>query len=260
MENLPLNPNLNPNLSSSLIPTPETSISLSLTDSDRALASALKLISEIDKRLTNVERDKVIETLQLPKELIDASGIIPQPKYLKRGRGSRPLLASEIEEAYKQCNNCASEAARWLGVKYETLQRHARRLGIWKTNPWKRGDRKRYWAPDKGKYPLNQILDGKFPEYPIYRLKDLLIRSGTKSAKCEMCEFDEKRITDHKMPLILNFEDGNHKNHKLENIKLYCYNCTFLYGKGYIRRGKVEFHFLDPDRLQDARLKVDARF
>lgn len=224
------------------------------------MADVAKRVVDMEKRLANVERDKVAETVKLPKEFIEATGIIREPTYLKRGRGSRPLLLSEIEEAYKQNDNCAAASARWLGVRYRTFQKHAKRAGIWKTNPWKRGDKKHYWEPNKGKYPLNQILEGKFPEYSIFRLKDLIIRSGTKKARCEMCGFEERRLNDNKMPLILNFEDGNSKNHKLENIRLYCYNCTFLYGKGYIRMGKVRLQFMDPDRLQDANLKIEARF
>ena len=131
---------------------------------------------------------------------------------------------------------------------------------MFKTNPWCKGDRKRYWAPNSGKYPLNQILEGKFPNYPVYRLKDLIIRSGTKEAKCENCGFSEHRITDHKMPLLICFKDGNEKNHKLENIEMLCYNCMFLIGRGFIHKGKVKYHFLDCDLLQGSQRKVEARF
>ena len=41
---------------------------------------------------------------------------------------------------------------------------------------------------------LNDILDGKHPEFPVHRLKDKLIRSGIKKAECEQCEFRERRI------------------------------------------------------------------
>jgi len=62
------------------------------------------------------------------------------------------------------------------------------------------------------------------------------------------------------MPLLLNFEDGNMKNHRLENIRLLCYNCSFISGKGYIRRG-TKYHVLDdPDRVQGADCYVPKRF
>lgn len=229
-------------------------------DKDRVIHQLVGRISDLEKVVKNIQNDKVIESLQLPHDVLESAGVITQPPpRLKRGKGWRPLLESEINEALSHCNN-ATDCARYLGVDYKTYKKWATKYGLFKANPWGKGSKKKYWAPDKGKYPLNQILEGKFPNYPVHRLKDLLIRSGTKKAECENCGFSERRITDNKMPLILNFEDGNEKNHLLDNIKLYCYNCTFLCGKGYIRRGKVEFNFNDPDRIQGAVRKVVSRF
>lgn len=72
-----------------------------------------------------------------------------------------------------------------------------------------------------------------------------------------MCNYHERRIVDGKIPLLLNFEDGNPKNHKLENIKLLCYNCTFVAGKGFIKRGNKQF---DPDVMQGSKDLFVARF
>jgi hypothetical protein len=119
--------------------------------------------------------------------------------------------------------------------------------GLWEPKPNVKGERN-IFDPQRGKYPLSEVLQGKWPDYPVYRIKDKLIRSGIKAAKCELCGFSEKRVTDGKIPLILNFMDGNEKNHLLENMKLYCYNCTFTSGRGYIRKGN---HYFDPDWLQD---------
>jgi 5-methylcytosine-specific restriction endonuclease McrA len=237
-----------------------TTQSLSESEKDKVISVLIREIESLKKDVTDIKNKQILETLQLPEDDLKAMGVIkpPAPR-LRKGRGNRPLMESEIKEAYEACDT-ATGAARHLGVSYNAFQRAAKRYGMWKTNPWGRGSRKRYWSPDKGKYPLNQILEGKFPDYPIYRLKDLLIRSGTKEAKCENCGFSEHRLTDHKMPLILNFEDGNERNHKLENLKIFCYNCTFLCGKGYTRRGRVEFNFLDPDRIQGASKKIEARW
>jgi hypothetical protein len=79
-----------------------------------------------------------------------------------------------------------------------------------------------------------------------------------------MCGFSEKRLTDSKMPLLLVFQDGNMKNHKLENLKILCYNCSFLYGKGSgagcIKRGKKYTLLDDPDRAQGAVKELKAKF
>lgn len=212
----------------------------------------------LQQEVNDLKTEKLVETLQIPIEQLEESGIIKYPHRLKQGKGWRPLLESEIDEA--QANTiCATQAAKYLGINYRTYRKWCLIYNKWKTNPWGRGD-KRLWDPNKGKYPLNQILEGKFPQFPPYRLKDLLIRSGTKEAKCEVCQFTERRITDNKIPLLVNFRDGDEKNHKLENLQMLCYNHYFTMGRGYIRRGKVEFNFLDPDRIQGSSRKIDARF
>ena len=217
-------------------------------------------VDRLSKELTDLKNNKVKEMLQLPDDILEDAGVISRPQHrLRVGRGWRPLMESEVKEAYEHADT-AIGASRYLGVGYRTFRRYAKQYGLWHTNPWTTGSTKKYWDPNKGKYPLTKILNGEFPEYPIYRLKDLLTRSGTKKAECEQCGFGERRITDEKMPLILNFEDGNEKNHRLENIRVLCYNCTFLCGKGYIRKGKKAVGFDDPDKMQDAKTTISARF
>ena len=41
--------------------------------------------------------------------------------------------------------------------------------------------------------------------------------------KCNNCGFEEKRLTDGKVPLVLDFEDGDRKNHKHENLRMLCF-------------------------------------
>lgn len=175
---------------------------------------------------------------------------------LKRGKGTRPLLQSEIEAA-QAVSKSAREAARKLGVNYLTYRKYAKMYGIHTLlNQFNRGIKKNV-DPDSGKYPISEILEGKHPEYPVFRLKDKLIRSKIKEACCEMCGYKERRITDGKIPLLINFEDDNSKNHKLENIKLLCYNCTFVAGKGFIKRGTKQF---DPDVIQGSKQLFSTRF
>jgi hypothetical protein len=165
---------------------------------------------------------------------------------MKRGRGASPLLEFDILAAQK-LSKSAVEAARRMGVCYVTYLKYARLYGIHTLKNKATKGIKKNVNPNLGKYPLREILEGKFPEYPVFRLKDKLVRSRQKDACCEMCGYRERRIVDGKIPLLLNFEDGDPKNHKLENIKLLCYNCTFVAGKGYIKRGVKHF---DPDVMQ----------
>ena len=74
------------------------------------------------------------------------------------------------------------------------------------------------------------ILEGRvdISNYKPVELKDRLIHEGLLAEECNSCGFNERRVVDYKVPLILNFKDGNKKNWKLENLELLCYNCYFL--------------------------------
>lgn len=228
-------------------------------DWERVVGVLARDLEAVKKQVSEIKNDKIVEALQLPKEELEEAGVITVPHRLKAGRGWRPLLESEIDEAQSNTEN-ATDAAKYLGIAYRTYRKWCLVYNKWKINPWGKGSKKKYWDPNKGKYPLNEILTGKYPNYSVYRLKDLLIRSETKKAECEVCGRAERRITDGKMPLLLNFIDGDEHNHRLENLQILCYCCYFIQGRGYIRRGKVEFNFLDPDRIQGSSRKIDARF
>lgn len=169
------------------------------------------------------------------------------------------LTRDQIIEAQLNCRNAAT-CARYLRVSYDTYKKWAKLFGLWV--PLKKGFCKgSFQSPDKGKYPIEEILQNKHPDYPVFRLKDKLIRSGKKEAKCENCGLNEKRVTDGRMPLILNFDDGNPKNRVLENMKLLCYNCTFLIGRGYITaKQRVKNNFIDPEMIQGSLKNVEVRY
>jgi hypothetical protein len=61
------------------------------------------------------------------------------------------------------------------------------------------------------------------------KIKTRIITEGYLVEECSMCGFNERRITDYKIPLLMNFKDGNKCNYKLDNLELHCYNCYFLY-------------------------------
>ena len=147
---------------------------------------------------------------------------------MKRGLGSKPLLESEIKEIQQKARS-AMEAARMLGVSYNTYKKYAKMYGIFEDlkNPNGYGIRKGYNVK-RGKYSLEDILKGKYPDYPVYKLKNRIILNGYMEEKCNNCGFCERRITDHRVPLVLDFHDDNRKNHKWENLQFLCLNCYYL--------------------------------
>lgn len=225
---------------------------------EKNVAELKSIVVTLQDELNKLKTQKLADELQLSPQDIENSGEIKPARRTKRGNGATPILESEIREAQEKTIT-AADAARYLRINYYTYRKYAKLYDLWKTNVHYKKEG-RVIDPEKGKYPISKLLNGEFPDYPVYRLKDKLIQSGIKKAECEQCGYHERRFTDDKMPLLLNFVDGNQKNHKLENIKLLCYNCTFTSGTGYIRKGK-KYHVLDdPDRVQGADEFIPNRF
>lgn len=141
---------------------------------------------------------------------------------------AKPLLASEIKQAQSKARS-AAEAARILGVSYNTYKKYAKQYGLFENlkNPEGIGISKgaNYVT---GPVPLEEIFEGKHPNYPLWNFKKRLLRSGYLEEKCANCGFDERRVTDFKVPLVLDFIDEDKTNLAYENLQVLCFNCAFL--------------------------------
>ena len=149
---------------------------------------------------------------------------------LLNGRPKRMLLESEILAA-QSISKTEADVARKLGVSFMTYRKYAKMYNLYGrvSNMAGKGVSKPIKNEDSGKYPLNHILENKFPKYSTTRLKTRLIRSNRIERKCNKCNFNERRILDNNVPLMLNYIDGNDKNKLQANIELLRYNCFFLY-------------------------------
>jgi len=74
------------------------------------------------------------------------------------------------------------------------------------------------------------IIEGRVSaaHFSPAKIKYRLIEEGYLSEQCSMCGFQERRVLDYKMPLLLHFKDNNKSNYSKENIELLCYNHYFL--------------------------------
>ena len=140
------------------------------------------------------------------------------------------LLEGQILAA-QGISKSESEVAVKLGVSFMTYRKYAKMYGVYGRvdNKAGKGIDKSIKNEDSGKYPLDKILEGKFPSYSTGRLKVRLIRSKRIAEECGKCGFKEHRISDNSIPLLLNYIDGNEKNKLLENLQLLCYNFYYLY-------------------------------
>lgn len=158
------------------------------------------------------------------------------------------LTEGEIRAAMAN-STTATEAARFLGCHKNTYIRYAKRyidsdtqltlheLHL-KSNKKNKIPTRTLVRNPNFKYntdndwrvtaKLPDILAGKYPAYDKKKLARRLIDELILPECCSQCKFDERRVTDFQVPLVLIWEDGDTTNHLLENLKFLCYNCYFL--------------------------------
>lgn len=146
------------------------------------------------------------------------------------------LSEADIRTAMTQTNSCAA-AARFLKITTVTFRKYASMMfdtdgislyekhknqsgvGIPKFQVSHAGDTKL----------LNKILNNEsISTGSSWKIKQVLVRSGILLEKCDICGFQEARITDGKIPLLICYIDGNSDNLHIDNLQLLCLNCYFL--------------------------------
>ncbi len=128
-------------------------------------------------------------------------------------------------------------AARYLSVSYNTYKLYAKMYTDETTgktlfdkhiNPSGKGIPKHFASSRQA--PLEDLMSGKIPRhsFSIDKFKHRLIHEFVLKSECNKCGFHERRVTDMKQPLLLNFKDKNKNNWNKDNLELLCYNCYFL--------------------------------
>lgn len=138
----------------------------------------------------------------------------------------KPLLKSDIERAMAVCRS-AAECARFLDRSYNTFKKYAKMYGLLEDikNPDGFGISK---GPRPSEdYSRDLLIQGMYPGLRASTLRRLLIKEAIFDDKCSVCGYNERRITDYQVPLLLDFLDGDKTNVDLDNLRLLCYNCYF---------------------------------
>jgi len=148
------------------------------------------------------------------------------------------LTEQQIKEAMANSRS-NKEAARWLGITDITYKKYAKSYideATGKTlfqlhmNQSGKGMPKN-WTGGKWKKSLDEMLVENQPinSKRIVRLKELLMIDGRLGYQCSACKYGEKRLTDMKAPLLLNFKNNIKSDWRIENLQWLCYNCHFLF-------------------------------
>ena len=148
------------------------------------------------------------------------------------------LTREDILRAMKFTKSNAA-AARYLHVSFDTYKKQARLYkdeesgkSLYELHLNRSGKGVQKMLLRNGIEPeLMDLLEGRIriDSYTPEKLKARLIREGMLLECCNKCGFSERRVLDLKVPLLLNFIDGNKQNWFLENLEMLCYNCFFLH-------------------------------
>lgn len=177
------------------------------------------------------------------------------------GRGREPLNITEASIRYAMKNSKSnSGAARFLNISLTTYEKYARRYiddtsgkSLWELQKNQRGvGVKKPYNVLKGKFALKDILDGVYPKYSVHHLKNRLMNNADKvqfKTCCHNCGYDERRINDNKIPLILDHIDDDWTNHRRDNLRFLCYNC-FHNLKGNLRGSQPQWRVEQVNKAQ----------
>ena len=153
----------------------------------------------------------------------------------------KPLSKEQILSAMAVTKSNRS-AARYLNCSYHHYKRYAKLYKdeatdetLFKKHLNQSGKGIPKFLPNTGKTPpLKDLINGIIPmtNFNPDKVKKRLFDEGYLTEECDICGFNERRITDYKIPLLFHFKDKNTKNYRLENIEVLCYNlCHFFVPK-----------------------------
>lgn len=163
-------------------------------------------------------------------------------------RPSKILSKEDILRAQKMTRSNMA-AARYLHVSYDHYKKYAKMYkdenGVTLLEIHKNQEGKgipKFLTNGGKEPPLIDLIEGRVPveHFDAKKIKQRLIFEGLIEEKCSHCGFSERRVTDTKVPVLLNFKDGNRKNYHLDNLEFLCYNCSFLYAVSPIEEKQAE--------------------
>ena len=143
------------------------------------------------------------------------------------------LMQSQIENAMRvtRSNRAAAEYLRVsynLYKKYAKLYKNSQGVSLFQAHLNQAGSGIPKTHVSQKRFPLDDILLGKYPQYPREKLLRRMLISGYVEEKCSHCGYCQKRPTDLKVPLVIHHTNGNQTDHRRENLEVLCYNCYFV--------------------------------
>jgi 5-methylcytosine-specific restriction endonuclease McrA len=112
-----------------------------------------------------------------------------------------------------------AEASVKLGLHFNTFKRYALKFGVYNPNQGAKGKNKKSVV----RVPTDKILNGEYPQFQTFKLKNRLFKEGILKNKCSICGVSD--WNDKPINCELDHIDGNRTNHRIDNLRILCPNC-----------------------------------
>jgi hypothetical protein len=150
----------------------------------------------------------------------------------------KPLTKEQIQLAMRMTRSNKA-AARYLNVSYIHYKMWAKRYNEFEggrnlfeihKNQAGKGIPKFLTASKQSSWSVLDVVEGRIAatHFRPEDIKKKMLEEGYIKEECAICGFHDRRLTDYKIPLILNFKDNNPNHYNLGNIRFLCYNCYFI--------------------------------
>mgnify|MGYP001442802564 FL=1 len=162
-------------------------------------------------------------------------------------RPSKILTKEDLLRAMSQTRSNRA-AARYLHVSYNHYKKYAKMyknddgVTLLEAHKNQAGKGIPKFLTGKGKQPpIIDLIEGRVPatHFDPQKIKERLIFEALVEEVCERCGFNERRVVDNRVPLILHHKNKNKKDFTLDNLEMLCYNCSFLYATSPISDKQV---------------------
>lgn len=135
-------------------------------------------------------------------------------------------LIKAVETSYSYRQILKKIGLKEAGGNYKQIKTYIKELNLnishFKGRGWNAGLK----GIGKDRIPLTKILV-KNSSFQSHKLKKRLFKEGLKPKHCEICGWAKKTISGV-LPLELDHINGDHKDNRIENLRVLCPNCHSL--------------------------------